>query len=259
VLSTPRLRAIYDQFGSEGLKDGAPQGHDTHTEPWVFGGDADGVFKEFFGTDNPFQDIFPPLDELKFGDAPEITQKLRRKQDPPIEHDLFITLEEAFLGSVKKLKISRKILSEDGHTTRTREKILTVNVKKGWKEGTKVTFLKEGDQGPNNIPADVVFTLKYRPHARFERQGLNLVHVADISLVDALCGCVVSLLTLDDRKLSIPVNDVITPTYTKRVEGEGMPSTKDPSKRGDLILKFNIEFPRNLTDQSKAFVRKALQ
>lgn len=44
------------------------------------------------------------------------------------------------------------MLNDDSMTTSTREKILTINVKRGWKEGTKVTFPKEGDQGPNRVP-----------------------------------------------------------------------------------------------------------
>ena len=45
-----------------------------------------------------------------------------------------------------------QILNEDGQTTSTREKILTITVGRGWREGTKVRFTKEGDQGPNKIP-----------------------------------------------------------------------------------------------------------
>lgn len=43
-------------------------------------------------------------------------------------------------------------MNEDGHTSSIRDKILTINVKPGWRSGTKITFPKEGDQGPNNIP-----------------------------------------------------------------------------------------------------------
>lgn len=37
-------------------------------------------------------------------------------------------------------------MNEDGHTSSIKDKILTIDVKPGWKEGTKVTFPKEGDQ-----------------------------------------------------------------------------------------------------------------
>lgn len=33
----------------------------------------------------------------------------RRKQDPPIERELYLTLEEVFKGCVKKMKISRRV------------------------------------------------------------------------------------------------------------------------------------------------------
>ena len=45
-----------------------------------------------------------------------------------------------------------QVLNDDGHTTSTRKKILTITIQKGWREGTRITFPKEGDQGPNKIP-----------------------------------------------------------------------------------------------------------
>ena len=46
-------------------------------------------------------------------------------------------------------------MNEDGHTSSVRDKILSIRVKKGWKQGTRITFPEEGDQGPNTIPADI--------------------------------------------------------------------------------------------------------
>ena len=37
-------------------------------------------------------------------------------------------------------------MNEDGHTSSIRDKILTINVKRGWRSGTRITFQKEGDQ-----------------------------------------------------------------------------------------------------------------
>ena len=44
------------------------------------------------------------------------------------------------------------MLNDDGQTTSVREKLLTITVERGWKEGTQIIFPKEGDQGPNCIP-----------------------------------------------------------------------------------------------------------
>lgn len=43
-------------------------------------------------------------------------------------------------------------MNEDGHTSSIKDKILSLTVFPGWYEGTRITFPKEGDQGPNTIP-----------------------------------------------------------------------------------------------------------
>jgi len=60
VCFTARKRATYDMFGEEGLKDGIPVGSDDSavwTSGYTFHGDADRVFRDFFGGDNPFQGV----------------------------------------------------------------------------------------------------------------------------------------------------------------------------------------------------------
>lgn len=37
-------------------------------------------------------------------------------------------------------------MNEDGQTSSIKDKILTVDVQPGWKQGTRITFEKEGDQ-----------------------------------------------------------------------------------------------------------------
>lgn len=105
-----------------------------------------------------------------------------KRQDPPVVHELNVSLEEVFTGCTKKMKISRKRVNPDGRTVRKEDKILTVNIKRGWKEGTKITFAREGDESPTNIPADVVFVVKDKPHPVFRRDGSDIVYPAKISL-----------------------------------------------------------------------------
>ncbi|CAH3035359.1 dnaJ homolog subfamily B member 13 [Pocillopora verrucosa] len=255
VLRDPKTRAIYDQFGEEGLKGGVPD-KDGWTPGYTFHGDAGRVFKEFFGGDNPFAELFDSYDpEVGFGG---IHGRGRRKQDPPIERELYLTLEEVYKGCVKKMKISRRVMNEDGHTSNIRDKILTINVKPGWRAGTKITFPKEGDQGPNNIPADIVFIVKDKPHPVFKRDNDNLVYTATVPLGKALTGCVVDVPTLDGRLISIPINDIVKPGYQKVVPTEGMPISKDPNTKGDLIIQFNIEFPNQLNPEQKRMLKEAL-
>lgn len=257
VLSNKYHKAIYDQFGSKGLEEGVPTGKEGYSKKYQFHDDPTVTFRNFFGNDNPFHDLFPPTDE--HGVVTEPHPRTRMKQNPPVTQDLVVTLEEAYAGCVKKMKVQRQVMNDDGYTSVVREKILTIQVKPGWKQGTRITFEKEGDQEPNVIPADIVFVLQYKQHPLFTREGNDLVHHATVSLANALTGCEIKITTLDGRVLNIPVNDVIQPGYERRVPGEGMPITKNVEQKGDLVIRFTTVFPTSLSDASKLLIRKALR
>lgn len=59
-------------------------------------------------------------------------------------------------------------------TYRPEDTILTIEVKPGWKEGTKITFNNEGDEKPNHSAGDIIFVLKEANHARLKRKGNDL-------------------------------------------------------------------------------------
>jgi DnaJ-class molecular chaperone len=48
------------------------------------------------------------------------------------------------------------------------------------------------------------------------------------------------------------------PGFTKTIPGEGMPHVDNFNKKGDLIVEFEIEFPKTLTPESKDFIKRAL-
>lgn len=219
VLSDPKKRSIYDQCGEEGLKaGGASAGGPGSTFHYTFHGDPHATFASFFGGSSPFDIFFgthgrsnrmangfvhedmdidddddhDPFNEFNhFGfngmngfnrRHPDTLHTRRKVQDPPVIHELRVSLEEIYHGCTKRMKITRRRLNPDGQTTRTEDKILNVVIKRGWKEGTKITFPREGDETATNIPADIVFILKDKPHLHFKRDGSNVVYVAKITL-----------------------------------------------------------------------------
>ena len=138
------------------------------------------------------------------------------------------------------------------------EEILAIEVKPGWKKGTKITFPEKGNGQPNVVPADLVFIIDEKPHDMFKRDGNDLIYTSKITLVDALTGCTVTIQTLDGRTLTISCNEIITPGYEKIVLKEGMPIAKEPGKRGNLRIKFDIKFPSRLSPEQKAGVKRLL-
>lgn len=261
VLSDKKKREIYDQYGEEGLKGGTPSGSNF---TYTFHGDPRATFAQFFGNSNPFQSFF---DGFGFDDndpftvimgSPHMTEMRTKSQDAPVEHDLYVSLEDVNTGCTKKMRISRKVLQPDG-TLRQEEKILSIDVKPGWKAGTRITFPKEGDQGRNKIPADIVFVLKDKPHPVFKREGSDLKFVARVTLRQALCGCTVEIPSLvgPTRTLNF-TNEVIKPSTIKRISNGGLPLPKEPSRRGDLLVTFDIVFPDRLSGTAKDALQKLL-
>ncbi|XP_019150181.1 PREDICTED: dnaJ homolog subfamily B member 13-like [Ipomoea nil] len=181
-----------------------------------------------------------------------------RRKGAPVETKLGCRLEELYKGTHKKIKISREIIGDESGARRVVEEILTIPIKPGLKKGTKVTFPEKGNEDPNVIPADIVFIIEEKPHSMFTRERNDLIMVQKVSLAEALAGYTVHLTTLDGRNLTVPINSIIHPNYEEVVASEGMPILKDPSKRGNLRIKFNIEFPTGLTPEHKAGLKEIL-
>ncbi|CAN0048501.1 unnamed protein product, partial [Heterosigma akashiwo] len=282
VLSDQEKRAVYDQYGYEGLRDGVPDDNGEMQTGYSYKNNAEEIFEKFFGTKNPFMDF-------KFGDGmpfqsrySELSmnflwglysfgticsyrwhnffcrlEKPAPKKAPPIIQDLPCSLEELFNGCTKRLKITRKRFTPEGDLV-DEDKIVTINVKPGWKKGTKITFPCEGDEKPNVIPADVVFVITEQEHDYFGREGNNLVYNSKITLADALTDCCIEVPTLDGRVLSLPCPEVVAPGYEKRLEGEGMPLSKQPGRRGALLVRFRLLFPKYLPEHKKVELRRLL-
>ena len=274
VLSDREKRDIYDKYGEEGLKGSAGGGAGPGGFSYSFHSDPRETFRAFFGTDDPFSNLFstgmfgggPNINVMMFGfgdrmevdgdDPAGFMGRSHRRQDPPIEKDLFVSLEDVLKGCTKKLKVTRKV--SDGSTVRTEDKILCIDVKKGWKAGTRITFPKEGDQLPGRVPADIVFTVRDKPHPQLKRDGSNVVYMAKISLRDALCEGLVTVPTVEGRNVEVRLDTVVSPVYTKTLPGQGLPLPRNPSKRGDLVVQFDIKFPRHLSTESKELLYNAL-
>jgi len=281
VLSDKQKREIYDRYGEEGLKTGGTPGPEggpdfsgfsqtggfpggfTFRTSGFSASDAEELFAKMFGTRHPGSfGSFGEDDEDSFGGfggfpgmgarttfgSSRPSRKPRKA--PPIEREFFCSLEDLFKGTTKKLKVSKTIMDASGKSMPV-EKILTIDIKPGWKQGTKIKFENEGDERPGIEPADMVFILKEKPHPYFKREGDDLLYHAKMSLKDALTNPVIEINTLDGKKKRIKMPGIVTPTTREIIPGEGMPNSKNPSRRGNLILTFDIQFPSYLSDDQK--------
>jgi DnaJ family protein B protein 13 len=250
VLADAKLRAIYDQYGEKGLKRGAPNGNGGYVRGWVFNLNPEDIFSSFFGSSSPFAEFFDQEEGLKLFDDPNAVTGPTKMDTQEI--NLWLSLEELYSGCRKASSAYRQKLGTDGVTVTPEKRTLTVEVQPGWREGTKITFQGEGDEGKGLETGDVVFVLKELPHPRFRRSKDNLLYTADITLRESLTGTTVEIRTLDNRSIPIPITNIVSPSFTQVVKGEGMPMMRNPSQRGDLIIDFRVTFPSELSEVQKA-------
>lgn len=267
-LSTEQKRKTFNQFGEEGLKG---QRGSCGGEGYSFTGDPRRLFAQFFGPGmNSFDDMlggggmfnvagssgmspdgFMDFSHIMGGLGSSVGSHTPKRQDPPVEHTLNLSLEELYSGCTKKMKISRQVITPN-HMTMKEDKFVTVHVKPGWKAGTKVTFPKEGDQTMDKIPSDVVFVIGEKKHQHFERDGNDLRHNVKVTLKNALCAdFTVSIPTIQGGSITKKLDKVVSPETVDVLSGHGMPISKHPGKKGDMLVKYDILFPTNIREADK--------
>ncbi|THG12460.1 hypothetical protein TEA_011612 [Camellia sinensis var. sinensis] len=139
------------------------------------------------------------------------------------------------------------------------EEILKISIKPGWKKGTRITFPEKGSQEqPRITPGDLIFVVDEKPHAVFNRDGNDLIVNQSISLLEALTGKTLDLTTLDGRNITVLITDIIKPSHEVVIPNEGMPMSKEPGKKGNLRIKFDVKFPTSLAEEQKSDLKRVL-
>ncbi|KAH7423802.1 hypothetical protein KP509_12G074300 [Ceratopteris richardii] len=272
VLSDPEKRATYDEYIEKGTKqisrreNGFANDNKRHSDAanaekffaHVFGKGSHIPFNKETSTAMPHEDpvICKPSHSKEIPMMQGVAFNGLRKP-PPIERKLHCTLEELHNGSIRRIKISRNVIAPGGEMTTINE-FLNINIKPGWKRGTKVIFTEKGNEQEGFIPADLVFIIDEKPHAVFKRDGNDLITNLKVTLTEALTGCEFIIPLLNSTSLHVPCTEIIFPGYEKTISNAGMPSAKDPVRRGNLRIKYDVDFPRHMSLEHRNILRKAL-
>ena len=179
----------------------------------------------------------------------------RRQQQPAevstIDRNLPITLEQLFKGGTKKLKIQRKTHDPATGRRRLEDKILEVEIKPGYKAGTKIKFRGVGDQEEGGGQQDMQFIITEKEHPVFRRVGDDLRRSLEISLKEALTGWKKTIETIDGKQISVSGAVPTQPGAEIRYPDQGMPKSKKVGERGDMIVEVKVRFPSSLTAEQR--------
>ncbi|CUM63278.1 uncharacterized protein PRCAT00000849001 [Priceomyces carsonii] len=170
-----------------------------------------------------------------------------RPEPDTVTMPLPVSLEDLYRGATKKMKLNRKSASGSKES-----KVIEVNIKPGWKAGTKINFANEGDYQPEcHARQTVQFVLEEKPHPVFKREGNNLKMNLPLTFKESLCGFSKEISLIDGRRIPLHRSQPVQPNTSTVYPGLGMPISKLPGQKGDLDVTFKVDYPVSLTPAQK--------
>ncbi len=289
VLSDPKKRSAYDQFGHAGI------------DPSMGGGRGSGGF----GGAESFSDIFGDI----FGGGRQ-QQRSNVQRGSDLRYNLELTLEEAVFGTDAKIRVpvlvacgecsgsgakkgSSPVICSTCHghgqvrmqqgffsvqqtcptcrgtgkqikdpcgvcygQGRVQEnKTLSAKIPAGVDTGDRIRLAGEGEAGEFGGPAgDLYVQVQVKDHQIFTRDGANLYCEVPISFPTACLGGELEVPTLNGKVLlKIPAETQTGKVFRLRSKGV-KPVRGGPV--GDLLCKVQVETPVHLTKEQKALVEQ---
>jgi curved DNA-binding protein len=238
VLSDKDKREKYDRFGRDWQRyqQGGPGGGNwsEYAGGSPFGGAGGGDFSDFF--------------ETLFGGGGGRTAGRGgagfRMDGQPVEHEVEITLEEAFSGTQRTLQFS----SSNGQP-----RTINVKIPAGVDTGSRVRVAGEGAPGiGGGKRGDLFLIIQVAPNDHFERRGDDLETNVVVDLYTMLLGGSVRVPVLGGKTISLNVPAGTQNGRKFRITGQGMPRLRAPETRGDLYVKLDVQLPSKISDRERA-------
>jgi len=237
----------YEQAQQQGQPWGAPFGGGAYSANTGAGGYrtmTEEEMRDLFGNEDPFSDFFKTFfggGGTSAGGRQRTGRATRVQKGRDIEHEVDLTLDEAFHGTTRRMSIK-----QGGHA-----RTVDVRIPVGVKDGSRVRAAGEGESGANGgVAGDLYLRVRIRPHTMFERKGDDLhAHVA-VPVTTAVLGGEAQVPTISGAvRLKIPEGTQNGQVF--RLKGHGMPAVGKPDDRGDLYATVDVQLPRSLTEEQR--------
>jgi molecular chaperone DnaJ len=142
-----------------------------------------------------------------------------------------------------------------GEGRRVQDKTYTVDIPAGVDTGSTLRLTGRGAAGVRGGGyGDLYVHVRVRPHARFMRDGYELVHDLHVPLTQAVLGAHLSFDTLDGEE------DLVIPRGTQsgrvfRLRNRGVPHVEGRG-RGDLLVRVSVDTPSDISREEEQLLRQ---
>ncbi|OHT00080.1 DnaJ domain containing protein [Tritrichomonas foetus] len=242
ILGNPDSRALYDAFGMDFV---------NVTGFQVMGYQSDATLealKQMFG-----------------GQVPPEMQNYGGMIFYPVQFDIL----EYLTGSEKTVKVFRQTRCVCPKGRRKcaecrrnpwKEEVVEhkIQLPQGATEYHRIIAKGFGDPEKGRGATDVIFICYCKPDELFKRDGADILTNVTINLATAIRGGEIEIENFDGQKIEVDIQGGVQHGETRRIPDHGLPYFLDPTKRGDLVVTFAIEFPETLTEEQKKIIQEEL-
>ena len=153
-------------------------------------------------------------------------------------------------GTIIKEKCSE--CSGRGTIQKTRD--INIKIPGGVDDGSQLRLAGEGEATKAGA-GDLYIVIHVKNHPKFNRRGLDLHKVENISFPDAAIGTKIEVETLngDFEKLKIPQATQNGDIFT--IKGKGMPDIRG-RRKGDLYVEVKVKTPKSLSRRAKKLLEE---
>ena len=250
VLTDPKRRALYDEFGADSLRSGFDPGKAAEYRRWKQHGAAPGGMPFDFGD---FQSVdvgdygsfdFGSIFEDLFGGGaagPRVRRGAhaapRARHGNDAAGELEVDLREAVTGGERDVRVD--------------DRTLRVRIPPGVTDGSTVRLAGQGGAGANGgHPGDVLLKIRVREHPRVRREGKDLFIDLPVTVPEIVLGAEVTLPTFEGAvRVRVPAGSQAGRRL--RLRGKGLPDLKG-GPRGDLYAVLQIVLPEASDKLEKA-------
>ena len=223
-----------------------PEKKAAYDNPSPFGQNPNGGWQQAGGMPPGFEHFFH-----QFGpDLGAMFGQSRRPKNRNVNLQTEITLEEAFKG--KEIIASYRLSNGQDRT-------FEVKIPPGTHDGLTLRISGAGDNIYQGIPpGDAMLTIRVLPHARFQRNGVDIVEQITISAWDAILGKDLEINTINNDTITVRIKEGTQPESFLRLQNYGMPHLNNPTVKGNHMILIKVEIPKNLTEYQKNVIRSIL-
>jgi curved DNA-binding protein len=254
VLSDPKRRSLYDEFGPDSLRTGFDEKRAEEVRRWRRSGGAPGGQPSDFGDYSSvnvegygpvdfgsiFETIFGQQGRGRAGQGHGPGRRAGPRPGDDLEADLELELRDAVVGAERDVRLGARTLR--------------VTIKPGTAEGARIRLAGQGGPGTHGGPdGDLLLRVRLRPHPLVRVEGKDLYLDLPLTVPEVVNGAEVELPTFEG-KVRFTVSAGTPSGKQIRLRGQGLPDLRG-GPRGDLYAVVKLVLPEAgaaLTEAVKA-------